>query len=125
MVLLRVRQTRTCTVMYLEKGANMPAQLLGLTAMAFQFAIIFIGMPDQVRLLMKTRDSGTVSVRLNVLCLASCIFWGAYGFVRADWWLFFPQIPATVLNLAIVFLCLRYKKENMHLIQTPTNATLF
>lgn len=72
----------------------------------------FIGYPDQIRLILKEKQTNNISLLLNLLGAISYGLFTLHGYLINDWVTVIAQIFGVVFSLILVFLTLKYRRTN-------------
>jgi uncharacterized tellurite resistance protein B-like protein len=72
----------------------------------------FVGYPDQIRLVLKTRTVTNVSVSLYAIGFVSCLLWTWHGWLMADWVILLTQgVAGVAATGSMLFLLWRYRPQ--------------
>jgi len=58
---------------------------LGTFTIALSLTYMFLGLPDQILTILRTRSIANISIVMFGLLAAQCISWVLYGFQKRDW----------------------------------------
>jgi MtN3 and saliva related transmembrane protein len=83
------------------------------TALAFvasSYGVVMAISPMlQIRAILRTRDSSSVSAGYQRILLVGFLLWLAYGIASDNWAIIVPNIVAAVVSLATIVVTMRYR----------------
>lgn len=91
------------------------------TALAFvasSYGVVMAVSPMlQIRAILVTQDSSSVSAGYQRVLLVGFLLWLAYGIASDNWAIIVPNVVAAVVSLATIVVTLRYRPSGL----VPTN----
>ncbi len=73
-----------------------------------------VGTLPQIVKAIRTHSVGDVSVWTYITLAAGVSLWTAYGLLQLDWPIIVTNGISTVLNITMIYLCVRYKTPHPH-----------
>nr|WP_121271723.1 SemiSWEET family transporter [Pedobacter schmidteae] len=90
-------------------------QFIAVMTVVGSIAIKLVGIPDQIRMLLKTNEVGNISLLNYWLSLITYFFWTIHGMIKQDLVIIIAQslgVITTGILLAIIFRIKRKKKQH-------------
>ena len=84
--------------------------VVGFLTVLSSYAIKFIGFPDQIRKIKKTKSVNGISIYLFIFSFISYILWTLYGLLKNDWVVIAGQSVGIIVSGVVLFQILKYKK---------------
>jgi uncharacterized protein with PQ loop repeat len=82
--------------------------LLAFTASSYG-VVMAISPMLQIRAILRTRDSSSVSAGYQRVLLVGFLLWLAYGIASDNWAIIVPNVVAAVVSAATILVTLRYR----------------
>jgi MtN3 and saliva related transmembrane protein len=65
----------------------------------------------QIRAILRSRDSTSVSAGYQRVLLVGFLLWLAYGIASDNWAIIVPNIVAAIVSLATIVITMRYRQQ--------------
>lgn len=91
-------------------------QILSVLVIIASLTTRVVGIPSQIRILLRKKDSSGNSLVYSASLLATYMLWTAYAIVKSDWVITFTSIVGICTSGVLTFLILYYrpKKQNQN-----------
>lgn len=86
-------------------------KIVGIATLVLSIASRFIGFPDQIRKIKKTKNVENISLPFFGIALIACVFWVIHGILIKDWVTIIGQGIGAFFCGVIVVLISKYRKE--------------
>lgn len=86
-------------------------KIVGIATLVLSIASRFIGFPDQIRKIKKTKNVESISLPFFGIAFVACVFWVIHGILIKDWVTIIGQGIGAFFCGVIVLLIFKYRKE--------------
>jgi len=87
-------------------------KIVGIATLVLSIASRFIGFPDQIRKIKKTKNVESISLPFFGIAFVACVFWVVHGILIRDWVTIIGQGIGAFFCGVIVLLISKYRKQS-------------
>lgn len=85
--------------------------IIGVLTVVSSYAIKFIGFPDQIRKIIKSKSVEGLSVPLFIFSFISYVLWTIYGIIKNDWVIILGQSVGVIVAGIVLYQIAKLKRR--------------